>query len=240
MSTYVLIHGAWHTGDHLEVVAQHLRARGHQVYTPTLAGNRPGDSKRTTLDQAITSVVQFFEEQEIADAILLGHSYGGMVITGAADRLAEGSIRRLVYWNAFVPRNGDALVDLCPPHYPELFQQLEQADGGVMLPWPIWRDAFINDGDEATARSAYESLNPQPLATMTDKIKLSRDPAALPMPKSYINCVLDIAMPHSMSWHPRLSERLGLFRYIEAAGSHEMCFTDPAGLALAIEHAGRD
>src|SRR5690554_822854 len=105
MSTYVLIHGAWHTGDHLEVVAQHLRARGHQVYTPTLAGNRPGDSKRTTLDQAITSVVQFFEEQEIADAILLGHSYGGMVITGAADRLAEGSIRRLVYWNAFVPRN---------------------------------------------------------------------------------------------------------------------------------------
>jgi hypothetical protein len=60
------------------------------------------------------------------------------------------------------------------------------------------------------------------------------------MGKSYINCQQDTALPHSLPWHPRLSEKLGLFRLVECAGSHELCFTDPQRLADAIERAGRD
>lgn len=60
------------------------------------------------------------------------------------------------------------------------------------------------------------------------------------MGKSYLNCQQDIALPHSLPWHPRLSERLGLYRLVECPGSHELCFTDPALLARKIVEAGRD
>jgi len=58
--------------------------------------------------------------------------------------------------------------------------------------------------------------------------------------KSYVNCQQDAALPHSMPWHPRLSERLGLFRLVECQGSHEIWFTDPATIADAVIRAGRD
>ena len=105
MSTYVLVHGAWHTGAEFEPVAAPIRAHGHQVHTPTIKGNRPGDAKTTGLKEAIQSIVDYLAENNLKDVILLGHSYGGMVITGVAD-LAPERIRRLVYWNAFVPNNG--------------------------------------------------------------------------------------------------------------------------------------
>lgn len=240
MATYVLVHGAWHTGELFEPVAEPIRAEGHSVYLPTLAGNAPGDSKKVGLEDAIVSLVNYFEANKIKDAVLLGHSYGGMVITGAADRLGIERVRRLIYWNAFVPLNGESLEDLCPSFYVNLFNQIEQPDGSVTLPWPIWREAFINDADETTAREAYAKLNPHPRKTTSDKIRLQRDPAEFPMAKSYINCTEDIGMPHSLPWHPRLSERLGLFRYVATPGSHELCFSNPSQLARKIMEAGRD
>ena len=241
MSTFVLVHGAWHTGELFEAVAAPIRARGHTVHCPTVAGNNPGDSRRTGLDQAIGSIVAYLEENDLADVILLGHSYGGMVITGVADR-APDRIRRLIYWNAFVPNSGESLNDMVPPHYVGLFDQIAGAsdDNSVMLPFPIWREAFINDGTLAEAQAAFDQLNPHPYATFTDAIALSRNPAEMEIAKSYINCLEDTALPHSMTWHPRLSEKLGLFRLVQMHGSHEVCFTDPEGLADAIMKAGQD
>ena len=240
MSTYVLCHGAWHTGDELNAVAEPIRAAGHTVFTPTLKGNRPGDSKKTSLDEAINSLVEYFSENKITDSVLMGHSYGGMAITGAADRLPAGSIRRLVYWNAFVPNDGESLNDMVPPHYVDMFAQLEADDGSVVLPYPIWREAFINDADAELAQKAFDVLNPHSNATFRDKIKLSTNPAEMEIPKSYINCTEDTALPHSHGWHPRLSEKLGLFRFVECPGSHEVCFTNPTVLAEKIIQAGRD
>ncbi|TCU65060.1 pimeloyl-ACP methyl ester carboxylesterase [Bradyrhizobium sp. R2.2-H] len=241
MSTYVLVHGAWHTGAEFEPVAAPIRAAGHQVHTPTIKGNRPGDPKTTGLKAAIQSIADYLAENDLKDVILLGHSYGGMVITGVAD-LAPERIRRLVYWNAFVPNNGECLNDMVPPHYIGLFDAIaaERGDGSVVLPFPIWREAFINDADLETAQRAYDVLNPHPLATFTDRIALKTNPAEMPLAKSYINCTEDVAMPHSHPWHPRLSEKLGLFRLVQVPGSHELCFSDPARLAKAIMEAGRD
>lgn len=241
MSTYVLVHGAWHTGAELEAVAAPIRAAGHQVHTPTIKGNRPGDAKTTSLAEAIQSIVDYLAEKNLKDIVLLGHSYGGMVITGVAD-LAPERIRRLVYWNAFVPNNGESLNDMVPPHYGGLFDAIvaERGDSSVVLPFPIWREGFINDADLQTAQRAYDILNPHPYKTFTDKISLKTDPAAMATPKSYINCTEDTAMPHSHPWHPRLSEKLGLFRLIQIPGSHELCFSDPQRLAKAIMDAGRD
>jgi len=146
MSTFVLVHGAWHTGELFEPVAQPIRAAGHAVHCPTIAGNNPEDPRGLGLEAAIASIVAHIEAQDLSDVILLGHSYGGMVITGVADRIPD-RLRRLIYWNAFVPNDGECLNDMVPPHYVALFDALsaQSPDNGVMLPFPIWRDAFIND-----------------------------------------------------------------------------------------------
>ena len=177
MGTYVLVHGAWHTGKELEPVAGAINEAGHKVYTPTIRGNRPGDPKTVGLEDAIRSIVDYLEENNLRDVVLLGHSYGGMIITGVADRVPE-RVRRLVYWNAFVPNNGECLNDMVPPHYVAQFEKIaaERGDGSVVLPFPIWREAFINDVDLEMAQRAYDVLNPHPVKTFTDKISLKVNP----------------------------------------------------------------
>jgi pimeloyl-ACP methyl ester carboxylesterase len=238
---YVLVHGAWHTGAEMAAVAGYLREKGHVVHCPTIAGNNTGDDRGTTgLDQAIASIVAYIESNDLRDIRLVGHSYGGMIISGVADRLTD-RIRRLVYVNAFVPLEGQSLNDMVPPHYIGLFEAIAAANNNaVTLPFEIWRDAFINDADLDLAKSAFAKLNPHPYKTFTDKISLTRPLAEMPVGKSYVNCRQDIALPHSLPWHPRLSERLGLFRLVECNGSHEMFFSNPRELAEAIDKAGRD
>lgn len=239
MSTYVIVHGAWHTGAQFEATAAPLRAAGHSVFLPTLVGNRPGDAKDSGLNEAIDSLLSFIEAEALNDFILVGHSYGGMAITAAADRIGA-RIRRLVYWNAFVPNDGESVNDMVPPHYVDLFASLIAADGSASLPYSLWRDAFINDASDDVAAAAYAVLNPHPMKTFSDPIALKRAPTEFETPKSYINCTEDTALPHSHGWHPRLSEKLGLFRLVQTPGSHELCFSDPAQLARKIAEAGRD
>jgi pimeloyl-ACP methyl ester carboxylesterase len=241
MSRYVIVHGAWHTGKELEPVANFINSAGHNAYTPTIKGNRPGDSKTVGLDEAIGSIVDYLNENDFKEAVLVGHSYGGMIITGVADRVPD-RIRRLVYWNAFVPNDGESLNDMVPPQFVELFEAIaaEQGDGSVVLPFPIWREAFINDADLETAQRAYDVLNPHPIKTFKDRISLKIDPAEMTIAKSYLNCTEDTALPHHYPWHPRLSQKLGLFRLVQVSGSHELCFSNPLRLAQAIMEAGRD
>lgn len=239
--TYVLIHGAWHTGHELEAVAGHIRNAGHHVHCPTVKGNHKGDDRaKVGLEDAIASIAHYLETHKLTDVRLVGHSYGGMVISGVADRTVQ-RIRRLVYVNAFVPNDGDCLNDMVPPHYVGMFDAIAGANNNaVMLPFEVWREVFINDGDLELAKSAFAKLNAHPYRTFTDASAITEPMAAMAVGKSYVNCVLDVALPASLPWHPRLSERLGLFRYIESAGSHEAWFTQPAALARAIEEAGRD
>lgn len=239
--TYVLVHGAWHTGELLEDVAGAIRAAGHECYCPTLAGNRPGDDRSAVgLNEAAQSLVDFIDEKGLSNVRLVGHSYGGMVISKVIDLIPD-RIARLVYWSAFVPLNGERLMDMVPQHYVDLFDHIAaENDGAVMLPPPLWRELFINDADAALAQETYEKLNPHPYKTMTDPISLSAELATIQVGKSYVNCQQDTALPHSLPWHPRLSERLGLFRLVELPGSHEVCFTNPSLLAEKIMEAGRD
>src|SRR5690554_3130742 len=239
--TYVIIHGAWHTGAEMEAVAAHIRDSGHVVHCPTLAGNRPEDDRSAIgLNDAIQSAVDFIESKDLNNVRLVGHSYGGMVISGVANAIAQ-RITRLVYVNAFVPLDGQSLNDMVPPHYIELFDAVAaENNNAVMLPFPVWREAFINDADIELAKSSFETLNPHPYRTFTDPIALKRPLAQLNIGKSYLNCQQDTALPHGLPWHPRLSERLGLFRLVECPGSHEAWFSNPAVLAKAIIEAGRD
>jgi len=241
MSTFALIHGAWHTGRELEPVAQVIAGAGHGVFTPTIKGNGPTDSRDLGLLDAIESIVDFLVSRDLRDLVLVGHSYGGMIITGVADQV-PGRIRRLVYWNAFVPNDSESVNDMLPPQYVELFDSIAAArgDGAVVLPFSVWRETFMNDVDLATVHRAFSVLNPHPIRTLRDKISLKINPAEMPVAKSYINCTEDISLPHHYPWHPRLSRKLGLFRLIQTPGSHELLFSNPERLATAIMDAGRD
>ena len=109
-----------------------------------------------------------------------------------------------------------------------------------MLPWPIWREAYINDADEELARTAYEELSPEPYRCFTDKLDLGAFYASR-VPRSYLNCTEDIALPPGRwGWHPRFSARLGLCRLVQMPGSHEALFSNPPLLAQKIVEAGRD
>jgi pimeloyl-ACP methyl ester carboxylesterase len=120
MANFVLVHGAWIGGWYWRPIAQALRKLGHEVYAPTLTGL--GErihlmSPSINLDTHIADVVNLIKCEELSDVVLVGHSYGGMVVTGVADALPD-RIRSLVYLDAFVPKNGEALVNLLPPGQP--------------------------------------------------------------------------------------------------------------------------
>jgi pimeloyl-ACP methyl ester carboxylesterase len=140
MGTYVLVHGAWHTGRELEPVEALIEAAGHKAVTPTIKGNRAGDAKTVGLAEAILSIVDSVTEHDLKDVVLVGHSYCGMIITGVADALPD-RIRRLVYWNAFVPNSGESVVDMVPSQFAIMFDAIaaERRDGSVVLP-PAARD----------------------------------------------------------------------------------------------------
>jgi pimeloyl-ACP methyl ester carboxylesterase len=114
MANYVLVHGAWHGGWCWRDTAAALRRAGHTVHAPTHTGvgqRAHLASQNITLDTHIRDVVGCIESEELDDVILVGHSYGGMVVTGVADRLGA-KVKSLVYLDAFVPQHEDSLMTL--------------------------------------------------------------------------------------------------------------------------------
>lgn len=241
METFVLVPGSWHDGSLWDPVIEHLTELGHRAYGPTVAGHGPGADKAVNHDDCVRSIVDYIVHRELREIVLLGHSFGGTVIARVAEEIPD-RVKRLIFWNAFVPAPGNSLMDELPPHYRELFTELAEAseDDTVMLPFPIWREAFIQDVDLDTARRTYQRLSSEPFQPFKDKLELSRF-YRLDIPKSYLNATEDIALPPGeWGWHPRMSSRLGMYRLVQLPGSHELLFSNPAGLAAKIVEAGRD
>src|SRR5690348_17475941 len=116
MATFVLVHGAWHGGWCWQKVIPFLKDASHEVYAPTLTGLAERASELSPdigLDTHIQDVVGLITEKNLHGVILVGHSYGGMVITGVVDRAPE-RIAHLVYLDTFVPRDGESMVDVSP------------------------------------------------------------------------------------------------------------------------------
>ena len=234
--TFVLITGAWHGGWAWRPVAEHLRAAGHRVLTPTLPGLHDGDDPtRYHLSDVVDAVVDVVESADLHDVTLVGHSWGGYPITGAAPRLAT-RLRKVVYWSAFVPAAGRSLHDEVPPPYQELFRGQAAASGNdsVALPFEVWQQAFMNDAPEPVQRAIHALLLPQPYQYFTETVE-PLDPA-LGIPTAYVLSENDIALPPGGFGWDRFPERLGVTAK-SAPGSHEACFTEPAGLAEALRKA---
>jgi pimeloyl-ACP methyl ester carboxylesterase len=242
MDTFVLVHGSWHDGSAWDPVVGRLEEEGHTAYGPTIAGHGEDVDKDVDHADCTESIVEFVVDEGLEDVVLVGHSFGGTVISKVAEAVPD-RIERLVFQNAFVLEDGTSLMDDIPPHFRELFRELSEAseDGAFLLPFPIWRDGFINDADAELARSAYERLSPEPFQPLADRLDMEEF-YSLELPKSYINATEDNTLPQGpeWGWHPRMSNRLGLFRLVQMPGSHEVVFSNPEGLAEKIIEAGRE
>jgi pimeloyl-ACP methyl ester carboxylesterase len=241
MSTFVLVHGAWHSGSAWTDVIQRLRRHGHAAFAPTMAGSGKGVSKQVSHAEQTQSIVDFIKDRDLTDIVLVGHSYGGTIISKVVEVVSD-RVRRLVYWNGYVLLDGESVADASPPNFRQLVEELAVAspDNSVMLPFDIWRETFINDGDLDLALSTYAQLSPEPVQPSLEPLDLKKF-YSLTTPRSYINGTEDVVMPPGeWGWHPRMSSRLGLHRFLQIPGGHELLFTNPNGLADKIIEAGRD
>jgi pimeloyl-ACP methyl ester carboxylesterase len=232
--TFVLVTGAWHGGWAWRPVAERLRRAGHRVLTPTLPGLHDGDDPtKHSLHDVADFVVDMVDRADLHDVTLVGHSWGGYVISPASKRLAS-RLRTLVYWSAFVPAEGQSLYEEVPPHYQELFDAQAAASGNhsVTLPFEVWQSAFIQDAGEDVQRLLHGLLVPQPMQYFTAPVD-PVDPATLGVPVAYLLGSDDVALPPGEYGWDRFAERLGVAP-VMLAGSHEACFTEPAALAEAI------
>lgn len=231
---FVLITGAWHGGWAWRPVAEQLRAAGHRVLTPTLPGLRDGDDPTAyTLTDVIDAVVELVEGADLRDVTLVGHSWGGYVIAGAAPRLAS-RLRKLVFWSAFVPAEGRSLYDEVPPHYQVLFDGQAAASGNnsVAMPFEVWQAAFMPDASEDVQRLVHSLLVPQPMQYFTETVA-PLDLETLGVPVAFLLGENDIALPPGEFGWTRFADRLGVAP-TPTPGSHEACFTRPAELAESL------
>lgn len=173
MATYVLVHGAWHGGWYWKKVVPLLHVAGHDVLTPTLTGlgershlPHPG----VDLETHITDVLNVLEYEDQYDVVLVGHSYGGMVITGVADRVPE-QVRHLVYLDAFIPASGESLFDHLTPELVARFEEDVRAQGeGWSIP-PGSPEGY-GVADPADIAWAGPKLVPQPVETFRQPVRL--------------------------------------------------------------------
>lgn len=174
MATYLLVHGAWHGGWCWRRVTDILQKAGHTVFTPTLTGLGERAHLATPevdLDCHINDVLGVIDMEEIDDAILCGHSYGGQVITPALDRRVD-KFRAAVWLDAFVPVDGQSLMDGWPPERAQHVREQVAASGdGWKMP-PMTPEYFgVMDADDAawiTRRCV-----PQPLETFSQPVHLT-------------------------------------------------------------------
>ncbi|SDK34801.1 alpha/beta fold hydrolase [Nonomuraea jiangxiensis] len=240
MTTFVLVHGSWHDGAAWGAVAGELVKAGHTVHTPTLAGHGKGADKAVDHDACVRSVVDHLTAHDLDEVVLLGHSFGGSVIARVAEEV-PGRLERLIFWNAFVPERGNCLLDEVPPDLRAVFRELAAAspDNSITMPFGLWWESFIQDADHDLAASAYASLSPEPFQPLIDRFDLRRF-YGLTIPKSYLNATEDLVLRGEWAWHPRMSNRLGIYRLVEMPGSHEVIFTNPGLLAAKILEAAHD
>lgn len=185
MTTFVLVHGAWAGGWKWRRVAPLLRRAGHEVFTPTLTGlgeRAHLASPEIDLDLQVRDVVAVLEMEDLRGITLVGHSYGGMVVTGAAE-LAPERIARLVYLDAFVPEDGKCALDYVVPERAAKFREQGERTGFVEPPppalWGVVDPAHVAFARQREARHPYRCF--------TQRLRRVNSSAAI-LPKTFVYC----------------------------------------------------
>ena len=193
MATYLFVHGGWHGAWCWKKVIPLFEEAGHRLYTPTLTGLGEKAHLLTPevgLSTHIQDVVQLIHENQLNDLILLGHSYGGMVITGVVDRIPE-RIGRLVYLDAVVPRDGESMADIAPMVINTFRKDARKhGDGWRVNPpqAPFGIGGAFGVTKEPDLSWVRSLLTPQPLKTFEERLHL-KDPDILSKtPRTFVRC----------------------------------------------------
>ena len=234
LSTFVLIHGAWHGGWCWSRVARLLRAQGHEVHAPTLAGMGEHAhllTRQITLDTHVDDVVGAIETRELTDVVLVGHSYGCIIITGAADRLhGSGRLARMVYVDGAVPRDGDGWYSSHTAPAREARNRSALDAGGLFLPTPDAAVFGIADPDDLAW--VARRLRPHPYGTYLSPLRLpnlAQGQGAAALPRTYIDCV----KPFYSDFNG-VKQRVKAdpaWRYLEIQTGHDAMVSAPVELA---------
>ena len=230
--TFVLVHGAWHGGWCWSRVADRLRAAGHQVFTPTQTGlgeRRHLLSKDITLDTFRTDIVNVIEAEELSKIVLVGHSFGGLAISGVADVIPE-RIRHLVYLDSLMVEGGKSPFDSLPADVVAARRKLaEESSGGLSLPNPPASAFGVLDAHDA--EWVKRRLTPHPLSTYTSKQNI-KGPVGNNLPRTYIHCTNPsyAALQASRDW---VKAQAG-WRWAEIATVHDAMVTAPDELAKML------
>jgi pimeloyl-ACP methyl ester carboxylesterase len=180
MATFVVAHGAWSAGWGWKKMHPLMSARGHRLIAPTYTGlgeRAHLASPRIDLDTHIADILGVLEMEGLTNVNLIGHSYGGMVATGVADR-ARPRIAKLIYLDAFAPENGESVMDLLPESARAL---RKPSPDGFISASPMPPDTPEEDRAWCDPRRL-----PQPAKTFEQKLALQN--GALTLPRHYIYC----------------------------------------------------
>lgn len=184
MSTFVLVHGSHDGGWVWKKLAPLLRARGHEVYAPTLTGLADRSHLLhcgVNLSTHITDVSNLIFHEDLAEVILVGNSYGGMVITGVAAAVPE-RLKILVYLDAYIPEDGQSEVDLWPPERKAVAEEAEA--NGLAQPPPL---TLFGVSDPELLNWIDERLSPHPVSTYIEPVPLGNSQSEA-LPRVFIYC----------------------------------------------------
>jgi pimeloyl-ACP methyl ester carboxylesterase len=205
-----------------------MAAAGHQFFTPSYTGLGERDhlaDPSNTLDTHIADVLGVLEAEELTDVVLMGHSYGGMVATGVADR-ARSRIAHLIYLDAFVPRNGQSLADLVPAEQRQRMKDGAAAGDG----WRVPPNPTPSDTPPEDVEWVSRHRRPQSLKCFEQKLTISAEPSAR---RSYIQCMRYATQGPFSQFVPRAKSESGWKSY-ELDASHSPNITAPESLVKLL------
>lgn len=235
---YVLVHGGRHGGWCWKRVAPGLRAAGHEVYTITLTGLGERAhllSPSIGLDTHIEDVVGVFDFEEIEDAVLVAHSYGGAVVSGAMEKLHE-RVRSLVFVDAHMPIEGQSVFDLIGAQRAAAMRAMvkEKGDGWYV---PLTDASWWGLTDPDDVAWVNGKVTPQPVRTYEDAAPSTE--RALAHPCTFIECASELRWPPSeeILWQRQRCQTTPGMRYRRLEGSHDAMVSEPVELLQLLLEA---
>jgi pimeloyl-ACP methyl ester carboxylesterase len=228
-STYVLVHGAWHGGWCWDAVARILRSHGPRVFTPTLSGLGERAhllSPEIDLQVFVQDVVDVFERHDLSEVILVGHSFGGTTLIGAADRVPQ-RIRQLVFLDAVVLSAGETAFSRLAPEIVAARTKLAmETSNGLTIPVPPASAFGVFEADQVALLERH--CTPHPLKTFDDPMVLKGPPGGA-LPKVYIQCVDPVYGPLQSSRDFVKTQKD--WTWDEIASGHDAMISAPDALA---------
>jgi len=226
--TFLVAHGAWGAGYTWKKMHRLMNAAGHRLLTPTYTGLGEREhlaAPSNDLETHIQDILAVIKYEDLRDIVLVGHSYGGMVATGVADR-ARDRISRLIYLDAFVPRNGEALFDLLSPESRIAMRESARAADG----WRVRANPIPPDTSEDDVKWLAERRLPQSIKCFETPLPLSGE---ITVPRSYIYCMRISPADPFRPFAERAKREAG-WGYHEIDASHSPHVTAPEALAALL------